>query len=112
MSASNKVSRRDALKTGAALTVSSGLPLTALASKAADDTPKPASPTFIGVYTDKLSYAPGDEVKVHFSANVTTTLQIARFGSIKTPELPTVILKGIEHPIPTDASSHGCRWPV
>lgn len=52
-------------------------------------------------------------MKVHISTNELCVFQVTRFGSIETPELPFVFLNGKnECPIPNDASSNGCRWPV
>src|SRR5581483_10244450 len=58
------VTRRTALKAGAALAATRGL--TALGSPLTVEQPK--RPAVEG-YTDQLSYAPGDEVKLHVSAS-------------------------------------------
>jgi hypothetical protein len=110
----SKVTRRDALKTGAALTVSAGYSFEAIAHAEAHDPPKPAQspPLFVHAYTDQLSYAPGDEVKVHISSNTDFVLQVRRVGSSDSPSLITAHCSAKEHPIPNDASSQGCRWPV
>ncbi len=71
-------------------------------------------PLFIEGYTGQTNYAPGDEVTVHVSTSTPKfSLEIARLGlkteivwTTKTP------LPGAEHPIPENASSHGCGWPV
>lgn len=107
-----KVTRRDALKTGAALTVSAGLPLETAAAKVIDPSKTALPPMFIGGYTDQLSYAPGDEVKVHISANVACVLHTTRIGSTETQLGEDRSIAAKEHPIPSDASSNGCHWPV
>jgi hypothetical protein len=110
-----KVTRRDALKTGAALAVSTGLPLDAVAEAQAKDPPKapPKSPVFVYAYTDQLSYALGDEVKVHISSNAASfALLLPSLDPSEPKKVKIATCEGTEYPIPTDASSHGCRWPV
>jgi hypothetical protein len=98
------VSRRAALKASAAL----GL----VALPAAARQPK-RPPAQIDGYTDQLSYAPGDEVKLHVSSpDRRFRVAVLRDG----PKLERLInaqdIPGILYPVPKDASSHGCRWPV
>ncbi|HEV3437395.1 MAG TPA: N,N-dimethylformamidase beta subunit family domain-containing protein [Gemmata sp.] len=113
-----KVTRRDALKAGAAITFSAGLPLKTIANPQGDDPPKPASapPVFVHAYTDQLSYAPGDEMKVHISSNADWfTFQVLLGGSSDLPGFPILLFHGgsrLDYSIPKDASSHGCRWPA
>ncbi|HEV3385680.1 MAG TPA: N,N-dimethylformamidase beta subunit family domain-containing protein, partial [Gemmata sp.] len=108
-----KITRRDAIKTGAALTAAAALPIETIAY--ADDPPKPAPkpPLFIHAYTDRMSYAPGEEVKVHLSTNAEKCMIITDFESLEDDKRgETPIVPGKDFPIPEDASSHGCRWPV
>src|SRR5580698_5103915 len=105
--ASSKPNRRDAIKAGAALAATTGLPLEAVAHVEADS----ATSSFVHAYTDQLSYAPGDEVNVHISSNVKQYLvQLVSQDNPKRISRP--LSEGIEYPIPKDASSHGCHWPV
>ena len=70
-------------------------------------------PLFIEGYSGKVSYAAGEEVAFHIS---TTTgkfaLEINRIGATNVTLLRTNNVPGSEHPIPENASSHGCGWPV
>jgi hypothetical protein len=64
-------------------------------------------------YTDRLSYLPGEEVRFHVSSAAERfSLEIARVGAERKVVWKKEGLAGKEHPIPADASSHGCRWPV
>ena len=97
-SADDRIDRRTALKAGAALGLVA--PLGALATAAQPPGPKPEG------YTDRLSYAPGDEVKFHVSASGRCDLQITRIGA-----QPKVVLRkaftATVQEVPTDASSKG-----
>ena len=99
--------RRTAIRTGTALTISGGLrPRLAAARQ--------HRPMFqIDGYTDQLSYAPGDEVKLH----VSTPERRFRVAVLRDGPKPERLLEvndcpGGPQPVPKDASSHGCRWPV
>ena len=63
-------------------------------------------------YTDKVSYAPGDVVRLHVSTNAPAfSASIVRHG-LKPEKLhEQKNIAGKEHPVPEDASSMGCRWP-
>jgi hypothetical protein len=64
-------------------------------------------------YTDQLSYQPGDEIRFHISAEAPKfSLEIARIGAERVVVWKRDDLVGKSYPIPEDASSHGCRWPV
>jgi hypothetical protein len=64
-------------------------------------------------YTDQLSYAPGDEIRFHVSAESPKfSLEIARIGAERVVVWKRDDLPGKSSPIPEDASSHGCRWPA
>jgi hypothetical protein len=63
-------------------------------------------------YAGKVSYKAGEKVRLHVScAKPAYSIEVHRAADSKgTPEL--IAYKGKEHPIPADASSHGCRWPA
>jgi hypothetical protein len=100
---SPRITRRTALITG---TVSVATLPTAIRAQ-----PKPA-PVVEG-YTDQLSYAPGDTVKLHTSTEAATfAVEIARLGPKREVVWSKVDVPGKKHPVPNNASSHGCQWPV
>ncbi len=67
----------------------------------------------IEAYTDKLSYEPGDEVTVHVSSELKEfKYEIDRIGAKRKTWWARVDVPGRLNPVPTDASSHGCRWPA
>ncbi len=73
------------------------------------NTPRPT----IEGYAGRLSYAPGDEAEFHVScAAPSYRAEIARLGAERKVVWSKDGLPGTQHPIPEDASSHGCRWPV
>ncbi len=64
-------------------------------------------------YTDRLSYQAGEPVEFHVSTTSPRySMEIARLG----PETKVVLtqsnLPGASHPIPENASTDGCKWPV
>jgi hypothetical protein len=64
-------------------------------------------------YTDQLSYVAGDEVKVHVSSQLPRfNVLITRVGLKRKAVWQKADVEGTPHPIPTDASSRGCGWPV
>jgi hypothetical protein len=70
-------------------------------------------PAFIEAYTDRLSYQAGDTVSLHASTNVSRyAVEVARIGAKAQTVFTKENVAGADHPIPKDASSHGCRWPV
>lgn len=72
----------------------------------------PAARAAIEGYTDKLSYAPGETVQVHLSCTPGAyRYEVWRHGA-KPERLTEGTGSAKEHPIPADASSHGCGWPV
>src|SRR5438105_2974594 len=103
-----RVTRRTALKAGAAVGLAGGFrprPATAQAPK------EPARPP-VEAYTDRLSYAPGEEVRVHLSSAVAAVgYKVTRLGPKPLAVEEGQFTAARAHPIPTDASSHGCRWP-
>src|SRR5262245_40488025 len=71
------------------------------------------TPVFRGAYTDQLSYRPGDAVSFHAATNVPGyDVEIARVGAERVVVQTKTGLRGQDHPIPANASSHGCGWPV
>ncbi len=77
---------------------------------AADDAPRPL---FVEGYAGRESYAPGETVDLHVSTSAPTfAVEVARLGAERTVVFQAAKLAGAEHPVPEDASSHGCRWPV
>jgi hypothetical protein len=64
-------------------------------------------------YTDQLSYQAGDTVRFHVScAHPKFSIEIARLGAERKVVQRSTDLPGKEHPIPANASSHGCGWPA
>lgn len=63
-------------------------------------------------YTDQLSYAPGDEVKLHLSSPGPCDIEVARLGAERTVVWQQSGVPAEAHPVPADASARGCRWPV
>jgi hypothetical protein len=73
---------------------------------------EPPSLTVEG-YTDHLSYRAGDEIAFHVSTTAPKfSLEISRLGSKPEVVLTKTDLSGTTYPVPENASSHGCRWPV
>lgn len=99
------LTRRQALQSASALAVAATGPLPASA--------QPPKHTVEG-YTDQLSYHAGDTVNLHLSASkpTTATLTVLRIGAKPESVLADVAVKVEPQPVPNDASSHGCRWPV
>jgi hypothetical protein len=64
-------------------------------------------------YTDQLSYMPGEEVKFHISCETNScSVEIARVGAERVVVWKKDDMPGKSYPIPADASSRGCGWPV
>src|SRR5262249_22471125 len=76
--------------------------------------PAPPRPrAVIEGYTDQLSYQAGDTVRFHVScAQPRFSIEIARLGAERKVVQRLTDLPGKEHPIPANASSHGCGWPA
>jgi hypothetical protein len=104
---SSALNRRDLLKaaTGAAgTTVLSGL-------SGAEE--KPPSAAFIEAYTDQLSYQAGGRVALHVSTSAAKySVEVTRVGATLQQVFTRDGLMGANHPVPDDAPSGGCRWPV
>ena len=70
-------------------------------------------PLFIEGYSSQLRYAPGEELKLHTSASARQfSIQITRRGAKVETVFSKSGIRGAEHSIPENASSHGCKWPV
>ena len=69
---------------------------------------------YIEGYAGEISYAPGDELQLHLSSpSPACDLTITRVGKERTVVFERKKLEGLaEHPVPVNASSHGCGWPV
>ena len=63
-------------------------------------------------YPSRRSVAPGQRVELHISTSLTGySLTVARVGAGEQEVWRRERIAGTEHPVPADASSHGCRWP-
>jgi len=70
------------------------------------------APPTLAAYLDRLSAQPGEQVSLHVSTTAERfDLEVARLGQRVETVQTLTNLKGRAHPIPKDASSHGCRWP-
>jgi hypothetical protein len=79
-------------------------------AKAVDDTPRPL---FVEGYAGEVSYQPGEEIALHVSTSAASyAIEIVRFGAKDVIVHRAKGIAGGEHPIPENASSHGCNWPV
>ena len=60
------------------------------------------------------SVAPGEEVGLHVSSSGgrPVRVEVARIGANREIVFSRPAVAVEEHPIPTDASSRGCGWPV
>jgi hypothetical protein len=69
---------------------------------------------YIEGYSGDISYAPGEELQLHLSSpSPDCDLTITRLGGERAVVFEQKKVEGIvEHPVPVDASSHGCNWPV
>src|SRR5262245_52122465 len=64
-------------------------------------------------YTDRFSYYPGDEVRVHGSSNAPEfSITILRDSANPTTILEQRGLHAEHLPAPKDAYASGCNWPV
>lgn len=69
---------------------------------------------YIEGYAGDISYAPGEELQLHLSSSSpVASFTITRVGKERSVVHEVPNLEGLlEHPVPVDASSHGCNWPV
>jgi hypothetical protein len=67
---------------------------------------------FIEGYAGQLSYVPGDDVELHVSTSANRfSIEISRLGAERKVVMRQDGIAGHEHPVPANASSHGCKWP-
>jgi hypothetical protein len=67
---------------------------------------------FVEGYAGRVSYQAGEEVTLHVSTSARQfAAEISRLGGQRVVMTNWPALPGGEHPVPEDASSHGCRWP-
>jgi len=67
----------------------------------------------VHIYTDGMSFDPGDAVAFHGSCNADTfTIQIYRDGHMPEMVHEAHDLKGLFTPMPDKAYMNGCDWPV
>ena len=70
-------------------------------------------PLYIEGYADQVSYAPGEEIGFCISTSASQyALEIARLGAEREVVWSEKGLPGAAYPIPENASSHGCGWPI
>ncbi len=80
-----------------------------LSSHADETTP----PLHVEGYAGQVSYAPGETLALHTSTTGSTySVRISRVGMETKEVFAKKAIAGRPHPIPEDASSKGCRWPV
>ncbi|HAV63416.1 MAG TPA: hypothetical protein DCY13_13750 [Verrucomicrobiales bacterium] len=69
-------------------------------------------PLFVEGYSGKVSYAPGDDLTLHVSTSASRfDVEITRLGGERRTVWSKEAIPGAEHPVPENASSHGCGWP-
>jgi hypothetical protein len=101
------MNRRDILKAAAAAAGSAAL------GRLASATEEERRTAFIEAYTDRLSYQAGDRVALHVSTSASRyAVEVTRIGAKSQAVFTRDGLPGARHPVPKDASSHGCRWPA
>jgi hypothetical protein len=68
---------------------------------------------FIEGYAGRPSYSPSQEAELHVSTTASRfAVEIRRVGASNELVWTRKDLPGQEYPVPEDASSQGCRWPV
>ncbi len=68
---------------------------------------------YVEGYAGRASFQRGDEVTLHVSSSASScAVEIARHGVRREVVWTGEASKLGEQPVPEDASSHGCRWPV
>lgn len=71
-----------------------------------------ASPWFIEGYAGQQSVAPGEDVTFHVSTGASKfDAEIKRIGAVEESVWAQKDIPGLAHPVPENASSHGCQWP-
>lgn len=85
---------------------------TSLYDRAMAQTDEPR-PLFVEGYAKQVSYAPGDELTLHVSTSAAEfAVEISRVGGERKVVWSKESVKGQDYPVPENASSHGCNWPV
>lgn len=88
------------------------LALLAMSSPARADVSDP-KPLFLEGYAGQVSYKPGEELSLHVSTSAPKfAVEIARLGAQREVVFAKPDVPGVDAPIPENASSHGCKWPV
>ena len=105
------LNRRDLLKTAA---TAAGAATLGRVATAADDPKESKEPKkFIEGYASQLSCVAGDQVPLKVSTNAAKyDVEVFRVGTKVESVFKQAGLKGKQHPVPEDASTHGCRWPI
>ena len=68
--------------------------------------------TYIEAYAGQLSIAAGEPVGLHVSTSSNRYgVEVARHGARREIVWSCNGIKGAAHPVPGDASTHGCGWP-
>ncbi len=69
--------------------------------------------SFIEGYAGRLSVEPGERIPFHISTSAARyAVEIARLGTEREVVWSREGLQGARHPVPENASTHGCGWPV
>ncbi|MBA73644.1 MAG: hypothetical protein CMO73_13345, partial [Verrucomicrobiales bacterium] len=72
-----------------------------------------AAESLIHGYPGKRSYVAGEELTFHFSTDLAEVdLEIARVGAERQVVWNGNGIRARKHPVPKNASSHGCDWPA
>lgn len=70
-------------------------------------------PLYVEGYAGQVSYAPGEDLTLHVSTSAAVfSVEIARLGAKPESVWTSASVAGREHPVPENASSHGCHWPT
>ena len=68
---------------------------------------------YIEGYADRLSCRAGEQLGFHISTSAAKyAVEIARIGAEREVVWKQEDLPGAEYPVPGNASSHGCAWPL
>ena len=87
--------------------------LACVATAAGTQADETAPDLYVEGYADQVSYPQGAELSLHVSASQRRfSVEIARLGAQREVVWKGTSESGASHPVPADASSHGCRWPV
>src|SRR5215203_4030730 len=67
----------------------------------------------VEAYCDQLSVAPGTKLDLHVACRTDRySIEIHRWGATRELVWSSEDLPGRDHPVPADADSNGCGWPV